>query len=78
MLQVSNVLLVTVYLAPDLLLLVIRSLGDISFEFIDIMNSLSGKGGSVGSDYPLSVTDKQNSPVYLHPKTALLTRTFRR
>jgi len=30
--------------------------------------------GSVGSDYPLSVTDKQHSPVYLRPKTALLTR----
>jgi hypothetical protein len=33
MLQVTNALLVTVYLAPDLLLLVIQSLGDIAFEF---------------------------------------------
>ena len=50
MLQVTNWLLVTFYLAPNHFVIEIQSTRDIAFEFLDTMNSLSGKGWSVGSE----------------------------
>jgi len=44
MLQVTNWLLVTFYLAPNHFVIEIKPLRDIAFELIDTMNSLSGKG----------------------------------